>query len=121
MQDQFGQKPINFKWNIVRGDTAELKLEFLENDEVTGIDTDGWTIEATAYDYKGDIVDELDVEIDGHIINVIAPSDITETWGAGYSSVVAELAFDVQITVDNKVWTPIVGTIVVSGDITGSL
>jgi hypothetical protein len=116
----YGLTPINVRWNVVRGDTAELLIEFLENDEITEVDTSEWTFEASSYDYKGDVLDELDVETEGTSIVIVAPADITEGWGTGYSSVVAEVAFDLQITIDNKIWTPIVGTINVIGDITGA-
>jgi hypothetical protein len=120
ISQSYGLTPINVKWNVVRGDTAELLIEFLENDEVTGADIDGWTFEATSYDFKGDILDELDVESEGSSVTIIAPADVTEGWGSGYSSVVAEVAFDLQVTYNNKIWTPIVGTINVIGDITGA-
>lgn len=121
IQDQFGQKPINLKWNVVRGDTAKLRIEFLENDESTHFDISDWTFASSSYDSKGEVVDELDVDVSENYIDIVAASDITENWGTGFSSVVAELGFDLEITIGNEIWTPIVGTIVVSGDITGSL
>lgn len=121
MQDQFGQKPIHLKWNVVRGDTAKLKVEFLQNDEVTYFDISDWTFASSAYDAKGDVVDELEVDVFDGYVNIVAPSDITETWGDGFSSVIAELAFDLEVTTTNEIWTPIIGTIVVAADITGSL
>ncbi len=121
IQDQFGQKPINLKWNVVRGDTAKLRIEFLENDESTHFDISDWTFASSSYDSKGEVVDELEVDVSENYIDIVAASDITENWGTGFSSVVAELGFDLEITIGNEIWTPIVGTIVVSGDITGSL
>lgn len=121
MQDQFGQKPISLKWNVVRGDTAKLRVEFLENDEATYFDISDWTFASSAYDSKGDAVDELDVTVGDGYVDIIAASDTTENWGVGFSSVVAELAFDLEITIGNDIWTPIIGTIVVSADITGGL
>jgi hypothetical protein len=121
MQDQFGQKPISFKWNIVRGDTAKLKIEFLQNDETTKFDVSDWTFASSAYDYKGDVLDELEVNAGTGYVEIVAPSDVTENWGTGFGSVVAELAFDLEVTINNEVWTPIIGTIVVSADITGGL
>lgn len=121
IQDQFGQKPINLKWNVVRGDTAKLRVEFLENDESTVFDISDWTFASSSYDSKGDAVDELEVVVGEGYVDIIAASDITENWGEGFSSVVAELAFDLEITIDNDIWTPIIGTIVVSADITGGL
>jgi hypothetical protein len=49
----------------------------------------------------------------------MAPASITELWGTGYKSVVTELTFDLQVTIDNTIWTPVIGTISVFGDITG--
>jgi hypothetical protein len=121
IQDQFGQKPINLRWNVTRGDTAKLRVEFLENDETTTFDISDWTFVSSSYDSKGEVVDELDVDVSENYIDIIAPADITENWGTGFSSVVAELGFDLEVIIDNEIWTPIVGTIVVSGDITGSL
>ena len=121
MQDQFGQKPISFKWNVVRGDTAKLRIDFLENDETTIFDISDWSIVSSAYDTKGEVLDELDVVKHTGYIEVIAPSDITENWGVGYSTVIAELAFDVEVTIDNEIWTPVIGTIVVAADVTGGL
>lgn len=116
----FGADPMTIKWQIVRGDTSPLRVEFYENDETTLFDTSGWEFLASAYDYKANIVDELTVEVGDSYVNIIAPSDITEFWGDGYASVVAELAFDLQVIIDNEtVWTPVIGTISVLGDVTG--
>lgn len=119
--EYFGSNPIVIKWNVVRGDTAKLRVQFFENDEVTLFSTSTWEYSASAYDARGDILDELDVEIGSGYIDIVASSDVTENWGVGSSSVVAELAFDLQINIGDTVWTPILGTIVVLGDITGSL
>jgi hypothetical protein len=116
--ESFGLKPISVNWNIVRGDTAELKVEFLENDESTSFLTEGWEYSASTYDFKGDVIDELIVQIDDSGITIIAPSDITQYWGVGYGSIVAELAFDLQVIHNDKIWTPIVGAIKVIGDVT---
>jgi hypothetical protein len=121
IQDQFGQKPINLKWNVVRGDTAKLRIEFLENDESTYLDISDWTFASSSYDTKGEALDELDVVVGTGYVDIIADSDITENWGVGFSSVVAELAFDLEVIIDNEIWTPIIGTIVVAADVTGGL
>ncbi len=121
IKDQFGQKPIHLKWNVVRGDTAKLKVEFLENDESTYFDISDWTFASSSYDTKGEVLDELEVDKFTGYVEIVAPSDITENWGVGFSSVVAELAFDLEVTVDNEIWTPIIGTIVVAADVTGGL
>jgi hypothetical protein len=115
-----GADPVILKWNIVRGDTSPLRIEFYENDEKTPFDMTGWTFLSTAYDFKGDILDELDVTVGEGYVEIKASSDITALWGTGYNRVVAELAFDLQVTVDgDTVWTPVIGTISVLGDVTG--
>lgn len=116
----FGADPANIKWRVVRGDTSPLKVEFFENDEVTPYDTEGWEYVATTYDFRGDVLDELEVEPGDGYVDIVAPAEITELWGTGYTSVVAELVFDLQVTIDNEtVWTPVIGTITVLGDVTG--
>jgi len=116
----FGASPARVQWNIVRGDTSPLRIEFYENDEVTPYDTSGWDFAATAYDFKGDVLDELEVSAGAGYVDVTATSDITSLWGTGFTSVVAELAFDLQVTIDGvTVWTPVIGTIRVLGDVTG--
>lgn len=119
--DQFGLSPANVKWNVIRGDTAELLVEFLENDETTAFDMSDWSFAATSYDFRGDVLDELEVEEVANGVKIIAPADITQFWGTGYGSVVAELAFDLQAVSGDRVWTPVIGTIRVSGDVTGGL
>lgn len=118
----FGASPINVKWNIVRGDTAKLRIEFFENDEVTTVDSSTWELLSSAYDAKGDVLDELEVVVGEGYFEIVAASDITVNWGTGSGSVLGELAFDLEITIDgDTVWTPIIGTITVIGDVTGSL
>lgn len=117
--DSFGTTPISMKWNVVRGDTAKIKVSFLENDETTGFDCSGWEFQASAYDFKTDTTDELEVEVDDHNLTITAPADITQYWGTGYKEKVSELRFDLQVTIDDEIWTPIIGSIVVLGDITG--
>ena len=53
--EKLGASPANIQWTVVRGDTATLKVEFLEDDEVTKYDTGGWTFLATAYDPAGHV------------------------------------------------------------------
>jgi hypothetical protein len=125
----FGADPATIKWNVVRGDTSPLRIEFLEDDETTYFDTSGWTYKATAYDSKTDILDNLEVTAGEGYVDIMAPPSITELWGSGYKSVVAELFFDLQVTIDvpdinmdgPTVWTPVIGTILVIGDVSGSL
>lgn len=118
----FGADPARIKWSIVRGDTSPLRIEFFEDDEVTYFDTSDWTYEATTYDPQSDTLDSLEVTPGEGYVDILAPSSITELWGTGFKSVVTELTFDLQVTIDgNTVWTPVIGTISVIGDITGSL
>lgn len=116
--ESFGLTPINVYWNVVRGDSAELKIEFLENDESTSFDTDGWTYASSTYDSRGDVIDELIVQETDSGVTIIASPDITQYWGTGYGALVAELTFDLQVVHADRVWTPIIGIIKVAGDIT---
>lgn len=117
-----GATPAKIKWNVVRGDTAKLRIDFLENDEITYFDTDGWTYKASAYEFRDDVIDPIDVNpISGGVELVVTP-EISKEWGLGYNGIVGELAFDLQVTLpDTTVWTAVVGTISVIGDVTGSL
>lgn len=125
--EKFGATPANIQWTVVRGDTATFRVDFLENDEVTFFDTSDWTYKATAYDKSGDFLDELIVEVEDGYVIVKAPADLTANWGSAYRSVVAELPFDLQVKIvdgsDITIWSPVIGTICVLGDVTpgGSL
>jgi hypothetical protein len=125
--EKFGATPANIQWTVVRGDTGTFRVDFLENDELTFFDTSDWTYKATAYDKSGDLLDELIVEeYEGYVI-VKATADLTANWGSAYRSVVAELPFDLQVKIvdgsDTTIWSPVIGTICVLGDVTpgGSL
>jgi len=118
----FGADPARIKWNIVRGDTSPLRVEFLQDDEVTYFDTSDWTYEATSYDPQSDFLDSLEVTPGVGYVDIMAPASITQFWGTGFKSVVTELTFDLQVTIDGEtIWTPLIGTISVIGDVTGSL
>jgi hypothetical protein len=118
----FGSSPVNVKWSITRGDTATLTVQFLDDDEVTLVDTSDWEYVSSAYDARGDVLDELETTESNGTVTITAPADITVNWGVGSGSVLAELAFDLEVTIDgDTVWTPIIGTIVVLGDVSGSL
>jgi hypothetical protein len=120
----FGSDPAIIKWQVVRGDTAQVRIEFVEADETTPIDTSSWTYIASAYDPRLDTIDELDVTPGNGFVVVTASADTTKLWGAGYGSVIAELLFDLQVTKqDGTIWTPVLGNIAVLGDVTygGSL
>lgn len=117
---KIGIEPVNIKWIVTRGDTASLRVQFLQHDEETPYPTTNWQFEATAYSKNDNIFDDLIVELDGTDIVITAPSDLTEFWGTGIKRSVAELNFDLQAQIDREtVWTPIVGTITVIGDVTG--
>ena len=127
--DQVGASPINIQWKVVRGDSATLKVEFLEEDEVTFVDISDWTFVSSSYDASGDTLDELTVEKYAGYVIVTAISDITKLWGVGYRNTVLELPFDLEIVIPSDdsgaiepeiTWTPVIGTIVVLSDITGT-
>ncbi len=118
----FGADPARIKWQIVRGDTSPLRVEFLQDDEATYFDTSDWTFEATSYDPQSDALDSLEVSRGTGYVDIMAPSSVTALWGTGYKAIVTELTFDLQVTIDSDtVWTPLIGTISVIGDVTGSL
>jgi hypothetical protein len=125
--EKFGATPANIQWTVVRGDSASFTVSFLENDEITEFDTEGWTFTATAYDPSSDVLDELTVTASGSVITVTAPAAITTNWGSTYKSVVAELSFDLQAVIPDGnstiTFTPVIGTICVLGNVTpgGSL
>lgn len=125
--EKHGATPANIQWTVVRGDSANLKVEFFEDDELTSYDTDTWSYNATAYDISGDVLDDLPVVAGEGYAEIQIPASITENWGSNYKNVVAELPFDLQVVIsdagEDTVWTPVIGTICVIGDITpgGSL
>ena len=120
--EKHGASPANIQWTVVRGDSATLKVEFFDDDEKTYFNTTNWDFLATAYDASGDILDELPVVEGNGFVEIKVPADTTQNWGANYKTVVAELPFDLQVTItagsDVTTWTPVIGTICVLGDIT---
>jgi hypothetical protein len=132
--EKLGASPANIQWTVVRGDNANLRVDFLEDDEVTPYDTGAWSFSATAYDPSSDVLDELVVETyeDG-VVYILADKNITQNWGGTkYKPIVAELRFDLTATIPGDgvsggggdletVWTPVVGTICVLGDVSGTL
>ena len=132
--EKLGASPANIQWTVVRGDNSNLKVEFLEDDEVTPYDTSEWSFSATAYDPSSDVLDDLVVETyQNGIVYILADKNITENWGrTKYKPVVAELRFDLTATIpgdgvsggggdEETTWTPVVGTICVLGDVSGTL
>jgi len=119
--ESFGADPVNVQWQIVRGDSATMRVEFLDDDGKTAFDTSAWTFSASSYDPKADVIDELTVTSGSGYADITAPKEITSLWGAGYRSVSAELTFDLQVVIDpSTTWTPVVGTIKVLSDVSGS-
>lgn len=123
--EKLGATPAHIQWTVVRGDSSTLAVQFLQDDEVTGWNISTWAFSSTAYDSTGDILDELKVTVSGHTATIFISSDITQNWGTKYTSVVAELPFDLQATIpkstgetEDTVWTPVIGSICVLGDIT---
>jgi hypothetical protein len=118
----FGADPVSIQWRVVRGDTGSLRVEFLQSNEVDFYDTEGWVFRATAYDQSGDILDALDCEPGEGFVDIKAYPSVTKNWGLRYSKNVAELPFDVQVTIpeliEDTIWTPVIGTIYVLGDVT---
>jgi len=117
---QTGATPQNVQWTVVRGDDASIRFEFYEDDGVTYKDITSWTVLASAYDPKTATKYTLTVARGSGYIDISSASTQTALWGTGSSNIVAELTFDLQITISSLKWTPIVGTIVVRSDITGS-
>lgn len=121
--EKFGADPVNIQWRIVRGDSASLRVEFLEDDEKTYFNTSSWNYKSTSYDSNGDFLDELICIPGNGYVDIKATPEITKNWGTKFLSNVAELPFDLEVTIAGEdVWTPVIGTIYVLGDITvGSL
>ena len=126
--EKYGASPANIQWTVVRGDTANLLVEFLEDDEITPFDCSDWTFRATSYDPMGNILDNLTVTDVNNKVTITAPASITENWGTGYNQVAAELRFDLEVIIEggsgldaDTVWTPVVGTICVLSDMTPGL
>jgi hypothetical protein len=118
---EVGSNPANVTWNVVRGDTATLLVQFFENDEVTPIDTDNWTFAASAYNPRTNTRYTLGTDEGSNAVTISADPATTEEWGTGISSTVAELTYDLEVTLqDGVVWTPVIGTIKVTGDVTGA-
>jgi len=117
-----GNNLLNIVWNVVRGDTAVLKVKFFEPDEKTLVDISNWRFEATAFNKRDQIFDELSVTVEDGYVVITADSEVTSFWGTGILSKVGELRFDLEITINNTtVWTPIIGNISVVGDVTGAI
>ena len=120
-EDVLGSTPVNIEWNVVRGDTATLRVDFLEDDEVTPYDITNWGIEATVYNPKNGVTNELEITKNNGWIVVTAESDLTSQWGDGTRYRANELNFDIEVVLDdNTVWTPVLGVISLIADVTGA-
>lgn len=125
--EKYGANPAHVQWTVVRGDTATLRVDFLQDDEVSPLDISNWTFESTSYDPSGQVLDSLQITTGNGYVIITATPDVTLNWGNTYSTVVAELPFDLQVTINDNdnysTWTPVLGTICVLGDVTpgGSL
>lgn len=121
----FGANPANIQWRVVRGDSSALRIEFCENDEETFINTSTWSYLASAYNPVTKVSEPISTVPGEGYVDLVASSTITIDWGVGYNSTVAEFPFDLQITIsengNNVVWTPVIGTIAIAGDITGGI
>ena len=122
----FGSDPANVQWRVVRGDTGSIRVQFLEDDEVTGLDTSSWVYEATAYNPATDTFYTLQTISGDYYVDITALPEDTLEWGTSNASIVAELSFDLEVTISEEgsgipdtVWTPVIGTICVLGDTTG--
>lgn len=117
-----GAKPAYINWQVVRGDTSSIVIQFLESNETTAYDTSGWVYVSKAYNSRTNISYDLDVvEVTNGVKITAVPAD-TSTWGDKQAGKVAELSFDLQVTIDDDiVWTPVLGIISVLGDVPGTL
>jgi hypothetical protein len=115
--DTFGANPTNIKWTVVRGDTATLRIEFWDDTETNKQDISTWTFRSSAYDPKDGAYDTLTVTAGTGYVDITAPATLTRTWGNSTKAISAELSFDLQVTIGTKIWTPIIGTIVVLADV----
>lgn len=117
----FGTNPINAQWKINKGNTSVLEITFLEQDEVTPFDITGWTVVANVYDKYNDSLTELTTGFAGETLIITASADQTSTWGPANRFSIAELRFEVVVTIpqmgDDYIWTPISGTICLLSDV----
>jgi hypothetical protein len=121
--NNFGANPAYIQWKVVRGDTAVLRVEFYDQDEKNPYDTTGWTFICTVHNKRTGQFFDLDVEGGNGFATITATPSVTEQWGSGITNLVAQLDFDLEVTIqengDTIVWTPVIGIISVIGDITG--
>lgn len=120
MSDNFGANPAYIKWDVVRGDTSVLRVEFYDTNESSPYDTTNWTYVCTVHNKKTNEFFDLDVTNGDGFATITATPEVSSQWGSGINDLVAQLDFDLEVTIDNDiVWTPVIGTVSVIGDITG--
>ena len=115
--DNFGADPAFVQWKVVRGDTAKIRIEFYQTDGTTFYDISTWTFKSSAYDLKDGGFDTLTVTAGTGYVDITAPATLTKTWGLGQSTVVTEMSFDLQVTINSEIWTPVIGKITVLADV----
>jgi hypothetical protein len=119
--DNFGANPAYIKWDVVRGDTSVLRVEFYDRSEANPYDTSTWTYLCTVHNKRTNEYFTLDVTGSDGFATITATPEVSVQWGNGVNDLVAQLDFDLQVTIDtNIVWTPVIGIVSVIGDITGS-
>lgn len=121
--EKYGANPATMQWRVVRGDSSALRVYFYENDETTVLDNSTWTYLSTAFNPVTKETEVLTVTAGEGFVDITATPTVTVDWGSGYGSTVAEFPFDLQVTISENgidtVWTPVIGTIAVMGDVTG--
>jgi hypothetical protein len=115
--DNFGADPAFVQWKVVRGDTAKIRIEFYQTDGETLYNISTWTFKSSAYDLKDGGFDLLTVTAGTGYVDITAPASLTKTWGLGQSTVVTEMSFDLQVTINSEIWTPVIGKITVLADV----
>jgi hypothetical protein len=115
--ENFGADPAFVQWKVVRGDTARIRIEFYESDGETYYDISSWTFVSSAYDLKNGGFDTLTVTAGSGYVDITAPANLTATWGTGQTTIVTEMSFDLQVTINSEKWTPVIGKITVLADV----
>lgn len=115
--ENFGADPAFVQWKVVRGDTARIRIEFYQPDAITKYNISSWTFVSSVYDLKNGGFDTLTVTAGTGYVDITAPASLTKTWGIGQNSIVTEMSFDLQVTINSEIWTPVIGKITVLADV----
>ena len=91
MSDNFGANPAYIKWDVVRGDTSVLRVEFYNNDENSPYDTSTWTYVCTVHNPKTNEFFTLDVTNGDGFATITATPEVSAQWGSGMNDLVAQL------------------------------